>query len=95
MIFKNLIDMLKKTWQYLATALIATLLLRWKFGPELFDILGVIIFTGLILIGLWEFYSKKKLPTWVSFSLIVVGIFGLLIDGITSIQLIKSWILGG
>ena len=88
----DLIKMLKQTWQYLIFALIVTLILRWKFGAELFDIFGVIIFGGLILVGLWGLYSKKKLHNWILFSLIVVGIFGILIDGWTSFNLIKSWV---
>jgi hypothetical protein len=92
---KNLMDMFKKTWEYLITALVITIFLRYKFGAEFFDIFGLFIFSGLIFLGVYGLYSKKKIPNWVYFVLIVLGIFGILIDGWTSFNLIKSFMFGG
>lgn len=90
--FEKLKELFKKTWQFLATAIVFTIILRWKFGPEFFDLFGLIVFLGLIFIGIWHFYSKKRLPDWVAFSLMVIGIMGLIVDGTTSFQIIKEWV---
>ena len=90
----NIINMFKKNWKYLAVALVAVALLRWKFGATFFDLFGLIIFGGLIFIGLFELYRKKPMPDWLAFCLIVVGLFGIIVDGVTSFQLLKVWILG-
>lgn len=90
----NLTDMFKKTWTYLVIALIITFVLRYKFGAEFFDLFGLIIFGGLIFVGIYGLAKQKKLPNFILISLVVVGIFGILIDGFTSFQIIKSWIFG-
>ena len=51
-------------------------------SPEFYDIFGVGIFTYLLIIGAWMFFSKRKLPKWVSITLILIGIAGLIVDGI-------------
>lgn len=88
----NLKNMLLKTWKLILLALIVTILLRWKFGPEFFDLFGLILFLGLIYLGLFELTSKKPIPDWAAFSLIVVGLLGIIVDGATSFTLIKNWI---
>lgn len=90
----NIINMFKKTWKYLLLALAVVVAMRYYIAPEFFDMFGVIIFGGLILIGLYGLYSNKKLHNWILFSLIVVGIFGLIVDSATSFTIIKSWIFG-
>lgn len=90
--FKNLINMFKQTWTYLSVALIVAIILRYKFGPEFIDLFGLIIFGGLAFLGLYELSSKRQMPNWIAFSLLVIGIFGIIIDGWTSFQLIKSWV---
>jgi predicted membrane channel-forming protein YqfA (hemolysin III family) len=90
---KTLKNMLLKTWKLILLALIITGVLRYYFGPEFFDLFGLVIFIGLIFIGVWHFYTKKRLPDWVAFSLIVIGLLGILVDGVTSFVLIKKWIL--
>ena len=74
-------------------ALLITSFLRYKFGAEFFDIFGIIIFSGCILLGVYGLYLKKKIPDWVYFILIIIGLQGLIVDGVTSFQLIKSWII--
>ena len=91
----NLINMFKKTWQYLLVALVVTIFLRYKFGAEFFDIFGVIIFGGLIAVGIYGLYTKKKLHDFILFGLIVLGIMGVLVDGWTSVELLRNYILGG
>jgi hypothetical protein len=88
---KTIEYMFKKYWGYLVVALVIAFLLRQNFGAEFFDLFGVFIFAGLIGIGLWELYSKKQMKNWVAFIIIIIGFVGLLIDGTTSIQLIKSY----
>lgn len=92
MIFQNLIDMLKKTWKYLAFALIATAVLRYYLGPTFFDVFGLLIFAGLVFAGLWQFYTKKKLPDYVAFAFIVIGLMGLIVDGATSYKMLNDLI---
>lgn len=91
----NIINMFKKTWKYLIIALIAVAIIRYYIGPTFFDIFGILIFLGLVLIGLWELYSDKPMPDWLAFAIIVVGLFGLIVDGATSFVLFKQWILRG
>lgn len=92
---KNLIKMFKETWIHLLAALAVTLILRWQFGPQFIDIFGIFVFGGITFLGLWLLYTKNKINQWISFSLLVVGIGGIILDGISSFQLIKSWILRG
>lgn len=91
----NIINIFKKTWKYLLIALIIVFYLRLKFSGDFFDIFGLLIFTGLTVLGLYELYSKKQMPDWVAFTLIVIGLMGLIIDGVTSFELLKKWILEG
>jgi hypothetical protein len=92
---KNITNMFKKTWKYLIVALVAVYFIRMKFGPEYLDIFGLIVFGGLVFLGLWELYQKKPMPDWVAFGLLVIGLGGLIVDGITSFNILKSWILRG
>jgi hypothetical protein len=87
--------MFEKTWKYLIMALIGAFTLRYFFGSEFMDLFGLIIFGGLILIGVYGLATKKKLNDWILFAIIVVGIFGVLIDGINSFLYLKNLILGG
>jgi len=89
----NITNMFKKTWKYLLAGLIVVCVLRYYIGAEFFDIFGVLIFSGLTLIGLWELYSEKQMPDWIAFALIVVGLFGLVVDGATSLVLLKQFML--
>lgn len=92
--FKNLKEMLMKTWKYLAVALVVTIFLRSRFGPAFFDLFGLILFIGLILLGVNELSSNKQMPDWIAFLLICVGLMGLIVDGVTSYQIIKEWVQG-
>lgn len=49
--------------------------------PEFFDIFGITVFTFILIIGITSLYSKKKLPKWTTVVLVIIGILGLLVDG--------------
>lgn len=54
--------------------------------PEFFDIFGLVIFIFLLIVGSWMLLSKKKLPQWVGFVILLVGILGLIVDGFIVFQ---------
>jgi hypothetical protein len=87
--------MFQKTWKYLLVAFVITWFLLKQFGPQFFDMFGLITFGSLVIVALWGLYYKRKLPDYVLFSILVTGLFGILIDGVSSYQLLKSWMLGG
>ncbi len=49
--------------------------------PEFFDIIGIFVFGIIFTIGVWMLFSTDKLPIWTAYLLIIIGIFGLIIDG--------------
>ena len=49
--------------------------------PEFYDTFGLVIFTLLIVVGIWMRLAKNKLPNWVAYLIITRGGVGLLIDG--------------
>ena len=49
--------------------------------PEAFDILGIGIFSFFILVSSRAIFLDQPLPEWMAYALLVIGIFGLLIDG--------------
>lgn len=53
---------------------------------EFFDIFGLVIFIFLLIVGSWMLLSKKKLPQWVGFVILLVGILGLIVDGFIIFQ---------
>lgn len=60
--------------------------------PEFFDIFGLIVFTFLFIVGILMLKSKKKLPDWVGFIILLIGISGLIVDGAI---VIKTYLLVG
>jgi len=60
--------------------------------PEFFDIFGVFIFAFLFIVGIFMLVSRKKLPDYIGFIILLISILGLIVDG--SI-VIKNFILGG
>ncbi len=59
--------------------------------PEFFDFFGLIVFTFLFIIGIWMLKSRKKLPDWIGFTILLIGILGLIVDGAI---IIRIYILG-
>lgn len=49
--------------------------------PEFFDIFGLGVFTFLTIVGYMMFSGKKKLPDWAGFTIFIIGILGLIVDG--------------
>ena len=73
-------------------AVIATIFLVAQGNkPEFFDIFGLIVFVFLFAVG-FLMIKKQKLPNWVGFLILLIGILGLIVDG--SI-VIKTYFLGG
>jgi peptidoglycan/LPS O-acetylase OafA/YrhL len=60
--------------------------------PEFFDIFGLFVFVFLFIIGFWTLKSKKRLPEWAGFIILLIAILGLIVD---SSIVIKTFILGG
>ena len=58
--------------------------------PEFYDIFGLVIFSYLLGLGIY-LTSKKKFPKFIGVSLILIGIAGLIVDGII---VTKFWVLG-
>jgi uncharacterized membrane protein len=50
--------------------------------PEFYDIFGFITFTLLIIIAIYSFKTKKPLKPWMNYFLLIIGILGLIVDGI-------------
>ena len=59
---------------------------------EFFDIFGLITFTFLIVVGMTILRTKKRLPDWMGYVILLIGILGLIIDGTI---VIKTFIIGG
>ena len=58
--------------------------------PEFFDIFGLFVFVFLFVVGVLML-TKKKLPNWTGFVILLIAILGLIVDG--SI-VIKTYFLG-
>lgn len=66
----------------LVIAIILSLLLIYSGnGPEFFDIFGFIGFAFIFIAGIIMTKSKKKMPDWVGFIILLIGIIGLIVDG--------------
>ncbi|MFC1756606.1 hypothetical protein ACFLZC_00385 [Patescibacteria group bacterium] len=50
--------------------------------PEFFDIFGIFVFTFFIILAIWGLKTKKPLPRWSLIILLLVGIAGIIVDGI-------------
>ncbi len=48
---------------------------------EWFDNFGLIVFTAIGILALWEIKTKKETPDWVSYALFVIAVLGLIVDG--------------
>jgi len=58
---------------------------------EFFDIFGLGTFAFLFVIGIWMLKSRKKLPNWVGYVILLISLLGLIIDGTI---VIKTYFLG-
>jgi hypothetical protein len=54
--------------------------------PEFFDIFGLMVFSFLLIISIWMLRTKKRLPEWVGFVILLISITGLIIDGFIVIK---------
>ena len=50
--------------------------------PEFFDIFGIGVFGFITGLALWASKTSKPLPRWAIRLLLVIGILGLLVDGV-------------
>lgn len=48
--------------------------------PQFFDIFGVGAFAFVTFWAFWAIKKRKPLPKWVSYTLLLIGVFGLTID---------------
>jgi len=48
--------------------------------PEFFDIFGIFIFAFLMILSLWGLETNKPMPRLVLIALLIIGVFGFLID---------------
>lgn len=60
--------------------LITIILISSNKEPEFFDIFGLITFGFLFWVGSWMIQKNKK-PAWLSFTILILGILGLIVDG--------------
>ena len=49
--------------------------------PTAFDILGIGVFMFITIVAAWALKTHRPLPHWVSLSLLLLGIAGLVVDG--------------
>jgi uncharacterized membrane protein len=49
--------------------------------PEVFDVLGLATFIFIIIISSYSLITKIPLPNWSLIILLIIGILGLIIDG--------------
>ena len=52
-----------------------------KITSEFFDIFGTIAFIYITTVGIWTLKYTEKLPDWTAYLLILIGVFGIIIDG--------------
>ena len=57
-----------------------------------FDIFGFFAFVAVLILGILILKSYKKVPDWIGSLLLIIGLAGMLVDGII---VIKTYILGG
>jgi len=57
-----------------------------------FDIFGFFAFLAVLILGILILKSYKKVPDWIGGLLLIIGIAGVLVDGII---VIKTYFLGG
>ncbi len=50
--------------------------------PPFYDILGFFVFLLILVVSIWSLKTRKALPVWLSVSLLVIGVLGVVIDGI-------------
>jgi hypothetical protein len=51
-----------------------------------FDLFGLLVFSSLIGLAVWELRTKKHTPDWVGISILIVAILGLIVDGYNVIR---------
>ncbi len=71
--------------------IIAVSMLYYIDNPVFFDIFGLIVFTFLFITGISMLKSKEKMPDWVGFIILIIGVLGLIVDGV---MVFKEYILG-
>lgn len=49
---------------------------------EFFDIFGIAVFIFIMIISLWMIRTQRPLPNIFAFILLVIGIFGFIIDSV-------------
>lgn len=55
-------------------------------SPEFFDIFGFLSFLYLFIVGVWMFRQKRKVPNWIRFPILVIGLLGSVVDGYIVVQ---------
>jgi hypothetical protein len=59
--------------------------------PEFFDLFGLVVFAFLFWVGYKMLKSRKRLPDWVGFVILLIAILGIIVDGYI---VIKTYIMG-
>ena len=56
----------------------------WRFlkKPETYDIFGLFTFAFITALSIWSLKTALPLPLWANIILLVIGIIGLIIDGL-------------
>ena len=61
--------------------------------PEAYDFLGLVTFSFLLGVGIYMLKHPRKHPKWIWYTLALIGILGLIIDGgIIIQQFILKWL---
>ena len=61
--------------------------------PEMYDFLGLVTFSFLLGVGIYMLKHPKKHPKWIWYTLMLIGILGLIVDGGIIVQeFILKWL---
>ena len=55
-------------------------------SAEFFDNFGIFVFIFLLVVGIWGIKTKKKLPEWIYWVILIIAVLGLLVDSFNVIR---------
>jgi len=73
-----------KIWQWIFlifSILITISFINSGYPPEFYDNFGLLVFGFLFGLGIWMVNTKKEVPSWAEFLVLLLAILGLLVDG--------------
>ena len=87
---------MKKTI-YILTAIVLVILTLGVIStgqkPEFYDFFGLVTFVFLTGVGIYLLKKHKKVPKWIGFILMMLGILGLIVDGSVVIrEFVLKWV---